>query len=100
MMYEEEFADLKSQIVISSWGDTRKLPRAFTEQGVFSHTPNYLSSFLSLSFAFDLCVLCGFLSSALFVRGAVNNVFCLAKHPHSFIMSQKKKQLQFTFTTF
>ena len=30
----EEFEILKSQFVISSWGGTRKLPRAFTEQGV------------------------------------------------------------------
>jgi hypothetical protein len=30
----KEFADLKSQIVTSSWGGTRKLPFAFTEQGV------------------------------------------------------------------
>ncbi len=30
----EEFADLKSQIVTSSWGGVRKLPYAFTEQGV------------------------------------------------------------------
>ncbi len=29
-----EFENLKSQIVISSWGGTRKLPYAFTEQGV------------------------------------------------------------------
>lgn len=29
-----EWAILKSQIVISSWGGTRKLPFAFTEQGV------------------------------------------------------------------
>lgn len=31
---EEEFENLKSQIVTSSWGGTRKLPFAFTEQGV------------------------------------------------------------------
>lgn len=31
---EAEFADLKSQIVTSSWGGTRKMPYAFTEQGV------------------------------------------------------------------
>ena len=31
---QEEFADLKSQIVTSSWGGTRKAPYAFTEQGV------------------------------------------------------------------
>jgi hypothetical protein len=31
---KQEFADLKSQIVTSSWGGTRKLPYAFTEQGV------------------------------------------------------------------
>ncbi len=30
----EEFADLKSQFVISSWGGIRKMPYAFTEQGV------------------------------------------------------------------
>ncbi|MBB3056714.1 ORF6N domain-containing protein [Mucilaginibacter gotjawali] len=31
---EQEWSNLKSQIVISSWGGTRKLPYAFTEQGV------------------------------------------------------------------
>jgi len=30
----QEFANLKSQIVTSSWGGSRKLPYAFTEQGV------------------------------------------------------------------
>lgn len=30
----EEFANLKSQIVISSWGGPRARPYAFTEQGV------------------------------------------------------------------
>src|ERR1700730_1512648 len=30
----EEFANLKSQIVISSWGGSRSRPYAFTEQGV------------------------------------------------------------------
>jgi len=30
----EEFKNLKSQFVISSWGGVRKLPLAFTEQGV------------------------------------------------------------------
>ena len=30
----EEFKNLKSQIVTSSWGGTRKPPNAFTEQGV------------------------------------------------------------------
>ncbi len=30
----EELADLRSQIVISSWGGARTLPYAFTEQGV------------------------------------------------------------------
>lgn len=29
-----EFANLKSQIVTSSWGGTRKMPLAFTEQGL------------------------------------------------------------------
>jgi hypothetical protein len=31
---DEEFRNLKSQIVTSSWGGTRKRPLAFTEQGV------------------------------------------------------------------
>lgn len=31
---EDEFANLRSQIVTSKWGGTRKLPLAFTEQGV------------------------------------------------------------------
>ena len=30
----QEFTDLKSQIVTSSWGGVRKMPNAFTEQGV------------------------------------------------------------------
>jgi len=30
----EEFTNLMSQFVISSWGGTRKLPFAFTEQGI------------------------------------------------------------------
>jgi len=30
----DEFENLKSQIVTSSWGGRRKPPRAFTEQGV------------------------------------------------------------------
>ncbi|WP_300897519.1 ORF6N domain-containing protein [uncultured Alistipes sp.] len=30
----QEFANLKSQFVISSWGGIRKMPFAFTEQGV------------------------------------------------------------------
>jgi hypothetical protein len=32
--FPEEFEILKSQIVTSSWSGTRKLPYAFTEQGV------------------------------------------------------------------
>lgn len=31
---DEEWRNLKSQIVISSWGGVRKNPLAFTEQGV------------------------------------------------------------------
>ncbi len=31
---QDEFANLKSQIVTSSWGGSRKVPHAFTEQGV------------------------------------------------------------------
>lgn len=33
-LYKEEWEALKSQIVTSSWGGTRKLPYAFTEHGV------------------------------------------------------------------
>ena len=32
----QEFANLKSQIVTSSWGGIRKMPYAFTEQGLQS----------------------------------------------------------------
>ena len=31
---KQEFTNLKSQFVTSSWGGTRKLPHVFTEQGV------------------------------------------------------------------
>lgn len=31
---EDEFQNLKSQFVTSSWGGVRKFPNAFTEQGV------------------------------------------------------------------
>ena len=31
---KDEFENLKSQIETSSWGGTRKMPKAFTEQGV------------------------------------------------------------------
>jgi hypothetical protein len=31
---KQEFTNLKSQFVTSSWGGTRKLPYAFTEQGI------------------------------------------------------------------
>jgi chromosome condensin MukBEF ATPase and DNA-binding subunit MukB len=31
---EDEWGNLKSQIETSSWGGTRKMPKAFTEQGV------------------------------------------------------------------
>jgi len=33
-LIEEEFSDLKFHFGTSSWGGARKLPRAFTEQGV------------------------------------------------------------------
>jgi hypothetical protein len=40
---DEEFANLKSQIVISSWGGSRRAkPYAFTEQGVAMFTPLYV----------------------------------------------------------
>lgn len=32
---KEEYENLISQNVISSWGGRRKLPKAFTEQGVY-----------------------------------------------------------------
>ncbi len=34
ILTKEEFDDLRSQIVTSSWGGTRYMPMAFTEQGV------------------------------------------------------------------
>ena len=34
ILTQKEFQSLKSQFVISSWGGIRKLPTAFTEQGV------------------------------------------------------------------
>ena len=49
---KEEFAILKSQIVISSWGGTRKLPFAFTEHGV-----TMLSSVLRSDVAIDASIL-------------------------------------------
>ena len=45
----DEFAHLKSQIVTSSWGGTRKNPKAFTEQGVYM-----LASVLSSDFAINI----------------------------------------------
>jgi hypothetical protein len=37
---DREFANLKSQIVISSWGGSRRAkPYAFTKQGVAMFTP-------------------------------------------------------------
>jgi len=39
MIEKREFANLKSQIVISSWGGSRRAkPYAFTEQGVAMFT--------------------------------------------------------------
>jgi len=45
----EEFNDLKSQIATSSWGGVRKLPYAFTENGVAM-----LSSVLTSDRAIDV----------------------------------------------
>ena len=45
----DEFANLKSHIVTSSWGGTRKNPKAFTEQGVYM-----LASVLNSDFAIDI----------------------------------------------
>ena len=36
---EKEFKDLRCQIGTSSWGGTRYIPMAFTEQGVAMFTP-------------------------------------------------------------
>jgi hypothetical protein len=47
-----EFINLKSQIVISSWGGTRKLPFAFTEHGV-----TMLSSVLKSEVAIDASIM-------------------------------------------
>ncbi len=46
---KEEFNDLKSQIVTSSWGGRRSLPNVFTEQGVAM-----LSSVLNSDTAIDV----------------------------------------------
>ena len=48
---EFEFANLKSQFVISRWGGTRKLPFVFTEQGVAMlssvlHSPKAIDSLM------------------------------------------------------
>jgi len=48
----QEFENLMSQIVISSWGGTRKLPYAFTEHGA-----TMLSSVLRSNVAIDASVL-------------------------------------------
>ena len=46
---QSEFADLKSQIATSSWGGKRKLPYAFTEQGI-----SMLSGLLNSDIAIDV----------------------------------------------
>jgi len=48
----EEWKNLKSQFVISSWGGTRKMPYAFTEQGVAM-----LSGLLNSDIAIDTNIL-------------------------------------------
>lgn len=48
---EEEWGNLKSQIVTSSWGGRRKLPLVFTEQGVAM-----LSSVLNSEMAVDVSI--------------------------------------------
>ena len=48
----EEWKNLKSQVVISSWGGTRKMPYAFTEQGVAM-----LSGLLNSDIAIDTNIL-------------------------------------------
>jgi hypothetical protein len=52
-----EFANLKSQFVISRWGGTRKLPFVFTEQGVAMlssvlHSPKAIEVNISIMRAF------------------------------------------------
>jgi hypothetical protein len=54
---ELEFANLKSQFVISRWGGTRKLPFVFTEQGVAMlssvlHSPKAIEVNISIMRAF------------------------------------------------
>jgi hypothetical protein len=54
---EFEFANLKSQFVISRWGGTRKLPFVFTEQGVAMlssvlHRPKAIEVNISIMRAF------------------------------------------------
>jgi hypothetical protein len=54
---EFEFANLKSQFVISRWGGTRKLPFVFTEQGVAMlssvlHSPRAIEVNISIMRAF------------------------------------------------
>lgn len=49
MLTEKEFQNLKSQIATSSWGGRRKLPNAFTEQGVAM-----LSSILNSDIAIEV----------------------------------------------
>jgi hypothetical protein len=54
---EFEFANLKSQFVISRWGGTRKLPFVFTEQGVAMlssvlHSPKAIEVNISIMRAF------------------------------------------------
>ena len=53
----EEFDNLKSQFVTSSWGGTRKLPYAFTEQGVamlssLLRSPQAISTSIAIMKAF------------------------------------------------
>ena len=54
---EEEWRNLKSQIVISSWGGVRKNPLAFTEQGVAM-----LSSVLKSEIAIQVNIMRAFVS--------------------------------------
>lgn len=54
---ETEYTNLKSQFVTSSWGGTRKLPFAFTEQGVAMlssvlHSSKAIEVYISIMRAF------------------------------------------------
>ncbi|WP_289745099.1 ORF6N domain-containing protein [uncultured Bacteroides sp.] len=52
---KEKWDNLKSQIVTSSWGGTRKLPFAFTEQGLPAVNSHQELEDLNLTTSTSLC---------------------------------------------